>query len=122
MSDLDFKLEYFKGDTASDEGVYIQLRSNPSGFIKLVSREEYNLLAEEDLVTIVTALFACPGVVRVAVQAYRVWIEKSPVFGWSEVLGPVIEQLRIDTGQLGVNELPGSPTYLKSNTERRSTN
>ena len=122
MSNLDFKLEYFKGDTASDEGVFIQLRSNPTGFMKLVSREEYSLLAEADLVDVVTALFNCPGVVRLSVQAYRVWIEKSPVFGWSEVLGPVIEQLRIDTGQLGVNELPGSPTYLSSNTERRSTN
>ncbi len=121
MATLGFKLEYFKGDTASDEGVYIQLRSDLTGYMTLISKEAYAKLSDERKTDTMTALFACPGVVQASCQAYRVYVEKSPVFGWSEVLGPVVEAIKVAAECDDLVELPGSPLYLTSDAGRRST-
>lgn len=120
MSDLGFKLEYFKADTASDEAVYIQLRSDLVGYMSLIGKEDYSKLADGKKTAIMTAIFACLGVTQASAQAYRVYIEKSPVFSWTEVLGPVVEAIRVATGNDTITELPGSPTYLTSDAGRRS--
>lgn len=123
MADLEYKLEYFKGvgGGASDEGVYIQLRSDPpyESYISRIGREDYTQLDDDFKTDFLNALFECVGVVSLSVSAYRVYVEKSPVFTWTEVLSPVIEEIRIATETDSVVELPGSPIYLENKDDRR---
>lgn len=123
MSTLEYKLEFFKGvgGGASDEGVYIQLRTDPpyESYISRIGREDYIALQDDYKTDFVTALFACSGVVGVSVSAFRVYIEKSPVFSWTEVLSPIIEEIRIATETDDISELPGSPMYLTDKDDRR---
>lgn len=123
MSTLQYKLEYFKGagGGASDEGVYIQLRSDPpyESYMSQIGREDYVGLEDDRKTDFLNALFECEGVVELSVSAFRVYVEKSPVFSWSEVLGPVIEEIRIATEDDDIEELPGSPLYLTDKNDRR---
>lgn len=119
MAALDFKLEYCRSsDGPSDEGCFIQLRSDISAYTTLVSKESYasGSGTESDLAT---NLFTVPGVVRLALQGFRVYVEKSPVFEWSEVLGPFMVVLQGDVGADSLNELPGSGVKLETLDTRR---
>lgn len=120
MAGLAYKLEYFKGaDGASDEGVYIQMRSDVSSYLKLISKEAY-LRGDGVGSDLATSLFAIPGVVRLALQAHRVYIEKSPVYSWSEILGPAMALLQGDTNTDSLIELPGSGVTLDTADDRRA--
>lgn len=85
---LYYKLEYFQGAAGpTDPGVYIQLRTDLPAYQHVITKEVY--LSSQNTITsdFVTALFGIPGVVRLASQAWRLYIEASPVFKWDEVLG-----------------------------------
>lgn len=58
--------------------------------------------------SVVTGLFNIPGITEVATQAYRVWIMKSPLYKWSEVIPPVLEFLRSTLEQDDILELDNS--------------
>lgn len=119
MAVLEFKLEYFKGDGgATDEGCFIQLRSEITAYCTLVSKEAY-VRGQGTTSTLATNIFAVPGVVRAALQSFRVYIEKSPVFTWEETLGPVMVVLMQDTGTTGLSELLGSGITLTTENDRR---
>lgn len=123
MAALEYKLEYYKGaqGNATDEGVYIHLRTDPPGYQTIISKETYWSPENEiNRIAIANRLFDVPGVVRIAIQAWRVYIEKSPVFKWEEVTPGVLEVLRDTTGSSGITELPGSGFTLTSDKDRRS--
>jgi hypothetical protein len=67
-----------------------------------------------------TGLFNLQGVVELAINSYRVWILKAPLYQWSEVLNNVIEYLRVSLGQNTTTALPGSGFTLNNSGQRRS--
>lgn len=123
MAALEYKLEYYKGagGGASDEGVFIHLRTDPPAYQTVITKEVYwsaeNAANHTDLVN---QLFDVPGVVCLSCQAWRVYVEKSPVFKWDEVLADVLSILETNTGSSGVTELPGSGLTLTTDKDRRS--
>lgn len=119
--DLVFKLEYFKGvGGASDEGVFIQLKSDVPAYSTKVTKEDYVNGVGGTASDFMDGIFSVSGVVVAASQAFRVYVEKSPLFEWSEVLGPLMEFVRIQVGADNLEEAVGSPTTLTSENDRRS--
>lgn len=117
MAVLEYKLEYFKG---ADEGCYIQLRTEVPAYQHIIAKEVYFSTDNKVHSDFCTAVFNVPGVVRLSSQAWRLYIEKSPVFTWSEVLGPVMAVLMEFTDCTSLHELQGSGVTLTSDTDRRS--
>jgi hypothetical protein len=117
--DLLFKLEYFKGlGGASDEGVFIQLKTELPAYMPKTSKEKYYESAERTAFT--DGIFAIPGIVTAASNSFRVYVEKSPIFTWSQILGPLLTHIRISVGADSLIEAPGSPLTLTTENDRRS--
>jgi hypothetical protein len=117
--DLLFKLEYFKGlGGASDEGVFVQLKTEVPVYMSKTTKEAYYELGETS--DFMDGIFAIPGVVIAASNSFRVYIEKSPIFTWSEILGPLLEHIRVSVGADSLIEAAGSPTTLTTENDRRS--
>lgn len=88
MATLQYKLEYFQGAAGpTDPGVYIQLRTDLPAYQAVITKEIYFSAENSTTSPFVTAVFGVPGVVRLASQAWRLYVEASPVFKWDEVLG-----------------------------------
>jgi len=118
--DLVFKLEYFKGiGGASDEGVFIQLKTEVPAFQSKIRKEEY-FSASTTPSAFMNGIFLVPGVVVAASNSFRVYLEKSPLFNWSQVLGPVMEFIRVAVGATNLEEASGSPTTLSTRNDRRT--
>jgi hypothetical protein len=122
---LDYKLEFNTPTGPSDDSVYIHLRVDVPKYISRVGKEEYELLDPSDQDAFFDGLFAVPGVVEISVKAFRVWIMKSPIFNWEEVIVPVLAFLQGFYGEDTFNQLPGSAnqdglgTRLESEKQRR---
>lgn len=122
MAALEYKLEYYKGagGGATDDGAFIHLRTDSPAYQQIISKETYwsaeNSASHTDLVN---HLFDVPGVVRLACQAWRIYVEKSPVFKWDEVMPGVLNVLQTDTSSTSLSELPGSGLTLASDNDRR---
>lgn len=118
--DLVFKLEYFKGiGGASDEGCFIQLKTDVPAYCSKIGKEEY-VLGGGTPSDFMDGIFSVPGVVVAGAGAFRVYVEKSPLFEWTEVLGPLLEFIRTEVGADNLEEAIGSPTTLTSENDRRS--
>lgn len=110
MAVLQFKLEYFHGASGpTDDGVFIQLRTEVAAYQHIITKEVYFSNENSNHSDFVTALFNIPGVVRVSSQAWRVYVEKSPVFKWTEVLGVPVEQ-----GVSLLDGMPPSPSVMNT--------
>ena len=121
MAQLAYKLEYYQGAAGpADEGVFIQLRTDVPAYQHVITKEVYFGPENTNHSEFCNALFNIAGVVRLSSQAHRLYIEKSPVFTWQEILGPVFNVLNYYTGTSGVVELPGSGVTLSSVDDRRS--
>lgn len=104
---LDFRLEFLYDESDSaDAGVYIHMRQDPPVYQDHVTKEDFAISEEPE--DFVSALFEIEGVVEVSVKAYRVWIMKSPVFTWLEVLTPTMNTLKTLLGESTLNMLPAS--------------
>jgi hypothetical protein len=119
---LDYKLEYFKGvgGGATDEGVFIQLRTDVPAYTHIIAKEDYFNLPSSSQNAFMTGLFGIAGVVRASSQAHRLYYEKSPVFTWEEMNPTVLAYLAAQIGVGDPNELPGSPITLEGTNNRRS--
>ena len=133
-----FKLEYFHGAGGpTDDGVFIQLRHEVPAYQHVITKEVYFSSENQNHSDFATALFNVYGVVRLSSQAWRVYIEKSPVFKWDEVLGipmipgrPVVNSVPASNSVLNVimtfcscqtvEELQGSGITLTSQSDRRA--
>lgn len=106
---LQYKLEYvYDEGNPSDDSVYIQLRVNPPIYRSHTDKEDYDVLPEEEKHPFLTNLFTIAGVTEVSSRAYRVWLMKSPVYSWQEVLDPVLNFLKNWYSESSLEKLPGS--------------
>ena len=109
MPNLQYKLEYNWDDTdPADAGVYVQLRDNVPVYRSHTDKEVYDVLPEEEKHPWLTGLFNIAGVTELSSRAYRVWLMKSPVYSWQEVLLPTLSFMRDWFSYDGLEELPGS--------------
>lgn len=108
---LQYKLEYIYDEgNPSDDSVYIQLRVNPPIYRSHTDKEDYDVLPEEEKHPFLTNLFSIAGVTEVSSRAYRVWLMKSPVYSWQEVLDPILNFLKNWYSESSLEPLPGSGT------------
>jgi len=122
---LEYKLEFNTPSGAADDSVYIHLRVDPV-YRTRIGKEAYSLLDAADKQPLITELFDIAGVVEISTKAHRVWLMKSPIFSWQEVLQPVLFLLRDRFGETSISPLPGSAEIdgsglrLDSDTNRRT--
>lgn len=106
---LQYKLEYsYDESKSSDSSVYIQIRRDPPVYQARIDKEDYDALPSNLKDDFLTSLFNVAGVTELSSRAYRIWIMKSPVFSWQEVLTPVLNYLADFYGETGIESLPGS--------------
>lgn len=109
MSDFQYKLEFSYDSSASaDASVFIQMRDNPPIYQDRIEKEVYDLLAQSSKSDFLTALFNIAGVVELSSKAYRIWLMKSPVYSWQEVLVPTLAYLSYYFQHDRLSPLPGS--------------
>jgi hypothetical protein len=109
MTQLIYKLEYvFDDSTAADESVFIHIRDNPPIYQSRITKESYDILPEEEKNEFLTQIFNMAGVTELSSKAYRLWVMKSPVYNWKEVMDPSIDYLRTFFGHTDTQSLPGS--------------
>jgi hypothetical protein len=120
MAAFQYKLEYLKDDELpQDPAVFIHLRVNTPIYMTKIKKENYDIgTFKHDWMT---GIFNIGGVVEAASQAYRVWLMKSPVFQWDEVIPPLIWFMADYLGLSPIQELPGSGITLNAVTDRRPT-
>lgn len=106
---LQYKLEYsYDENSRSDSSVFIQLRRNPPIYQAHIDKEDYDILPDEQKHEFLTSLFNIAGVTELSTRAYRVWLMKSPVYTWEEVMLPVLYYMAGYYGDSGIEPLPGS--------------
>lgn len=109
MANFFYKLEFVFDDTApGDASVFIQMRNNPPIYQDHITKEEYDILPDEEKNDFLTHLFAFAGVVELSTKAYRIWLMKSPVYHWDEVLVPILYYLTAYYSYDTYEALPGS--------------
>lgn len=126
MASFLYKLEFvYDGTSAADASVFVQMRDNPPIYQRRIRKEDYDVLSEEEKDDFLTHLFAFAGVVEVSAGAYRLWMMKSPVYSWEEVLTPIMYYLTSYFGyddfrpMAGSGNLDGTGFSLDSITQRR---
>lgn len=114
MAELLYRLEYVKDSkVAMDEGVFIQTNLELPEF-KKVEKENYEGDSE-----FLDRFFGIDGVVSVEAASFRLYIEKSPVFNWEEVLPDAIAELVDALGATGISRHSGLSIRLDSIEQRR---
>lgn len=104
---LDYRLEYIYLEEG-DDSVFIHTRQDPSAYQDRIGKEDYNALEASEKSNWVTALFGVAGVVELSSKTHRVWIMKSPVYEWDEVIDGVLAAMKTELSETELNELPGS--------------
>lgn len=117
MADLQFKLEYVKFDNA-DDGCFIHTRQDVPEYRTFLYREDYFVGNDDGKTPFMTGLMEINGVIGVATQCFRTYVEKSPVYTWTEVLGPVVEALRVALNLTNKVELADSGNTVPATSRR----
>jgi hypothetical protein len=94
--------------------------TTPSNTYYMQANYDYGIGTSGSGAAFITGLFNIPGVVELAVTAYRVWAMKGITYDWADILPNIIEYLRINLDQDGVIELSGSGRVVQTG-QRRST-
>ena len=106
---FEYKLEFtYDETTPSDSSVYIQMRRNTPIYQSHITKEDYDVLPDIQKNAFLTGLFNISGVVELSTKAYRIWVMKSPVFNWEEVLTPLLYYVANFYGESAITSLPGS--------------
>ena len=106
---LQYKLEpIYEGGSPADDSIFIQLRYNPPVYRSRTDKEDYDVLPEEEKHPFLTMLYNVAGVTEVSCRAYRVWVMKSPVYSWQEVLTPTLHLMKDWFSEDSLEPLPGS--------------
>jgi|GEM_PF-4730047 hypothetical protein len=123
---LKYFLEFnYDESTRSDSAVYIHLRQNPPVYKPQIDKEDYDVLPVDQKHIFLTSIFNIAGVTEVSSRAYRIWLVKSPIYTWEEVVLPVLYYISTFFGESGIEEIPGSGkpngsgNTLPSPTQRR---
>lgn len=123
---LFYKLEYLTDESENaDDAVYIHYRFNPPFYLAHIDKEEYDILPDEEKHEFATVLFNIQGVVELSLKAYRIWLMKSPIYTWQEVIDPVLAYITFYHGEdeaiaiQGSADVNGKGSRLKKVNERR---
>src|SRR4051812_15596106 len=109
MSDFLYKLEFIYDDgSPADASVFIQMRDNVPIYQAHIAKEDYDVLPDDQKNDFLTHLFNIAGVVELSTKAYRIWMMKSPVYSWEEILLPTLTYLVDYFHYDDYAELPGS--------------
>ena len=84
------------------------MRLNTPVYQAHIDKEDYDVLDEGLKHEFLTGIFNISGVVELSTKAYRIWLMKSPVFTWEEILLPVLYFTANYYGEGTISELPGS--------------
>lgn len=117
MANLDYRLEYVKIDN-HDDGVFVHVRTDVPEYRSFVYRDDYFVGADDVRTGFFNGVMNTPGVTGGASQAFRLYITKSPVFSWSEILGPIMEWLKTNVTADGLNELYDSGNTVLAESRR----
>ena len=98
----------YEDGSPADDSTFIQLRVNPPIYRSRTNKEDYDVLPEEEKHPFLTAIFNIAGITEVSSRAYRLWVMKSPVYTWQEVLDPTLYYIMSYYGESSLNQLPGS--------------
>jgi hypothetical protein len=115
---LQYKLEYYKNDNEpEDDSVYIHIRRNTPIYQNKIDKETYELGANRN--DWMDGIFNIGGIVEASSRAYRLWVSKSPIWEWDEVLPPLLYFMKDYLEEDSLEELPGSGISLNSSHDRR---
>lgn len=104
---LRYRLEYTYDETIrSDMSVFIHLRQNTPIYQARIDKEDYDISTTKH--PFLTGLFNIAGVTEVSTRAYRIWLMKSPIYTWEEVLYPVLWYCAFWYQHDSLAALPGS--------------
>ena len=104
---LRYRLEYTYDETIrSDTSVFIHLRQNTPIYQARIDKEDYDISANKH--PFLTGIFNVSGVTEVSTKAYRIWLMKSPIYTWEEVLLPVLTYCAFWYQHDSLAQLPGS--------------
>ncbi len=104
-----YKLEFVYDESApADSSVFIQMRDNPPTYMVHTTKEDFDILSIDQKDPFIKALFDISGIHEMSIKTYRIWIMKSPVYSWTEILNPVLYYLANFYGYVGITALPGS--------------
>lgn len=104
---LRYKLEYtFDDTTRSDSSVFIHFKQNVPIYQTRIDKEDYDISITKH--PFLTGLFNISGVTELSTKAYRIWLMKSPIFSWEEVLYPVLWYCAFWYQHDSLAQLPGS--------------
>ena len=104
---LRYRLEYTYDDKIrSDTSVFIHLRQNTPIYQSRIDKEDYDITSQKH--PFLTGLFNIAGVTEISTKAYRVWLMKSPIYTWEEVLYPVLWFIAYWYQHDSLAQLPGS--------------
>lgn len=123
---LEYKLEFNNPDGKNDDGALIHVKNVFNAFQDTIGKEDYLALDPADKQALITGLFNIEGVTEVQTTAFRIWIMKSPIYSWAEVMQPVLFYLRDQFGETelsplaGSAEIDGSGLRLGTETGRRT--
>jgi hypothetical protein len=104
---LRYRIEFSQDEnTRSDSAAYIHIRQIPPIYQTAIDKEDYETSLTKH--PFITGIFNISGVCEVSVKAYRIWLVKSPIFTWQEVLTPVLLYLANWFQNDSIVALPGS--------------
>ena len=119
MAALYYRSEFLKDDNnASNEAVYLQLRGSPQAddWMDSTRKQDY----EYGTSVLADAIFGVAGVTELSIQPFRVWMSKSPIYSFEEIIPTVLFLIQDSLGLTSNEELPGSPVYLGKVKDRLS--
>jgi hypothetical protein len=117
---MQYKLEFLKNEEVEqDPSVYIHLRSTPPVYMHQTDKETYQNDNNPDRHPWMDGIFNVGGVVEASSLAYRVWVSKSPVYSWDEVIPPLLTFMASQLGEGDPEEMLGSGVTLDSVLQRR---
>ena len=112
---LMYKLEYiYDSGAPSDCAVFIHLRDAPPVYLAHITKEDYDWLDSSLKNDFASGLLNVAGLTEISIKAYRVWLMKSPVYTWEEVLIPVLYFIAESLGKSGIFAIQGSADYTGS--------
>lgn len=106
-----YKIELLKDESRpADDSAFIHLKENPPYYIGRTDKEDYDILPDADKNDFATSILDVSGVVELSITAYRIWVMKTPLYTWKEVLDPIVALLVSNFGEDGSEPTNGSPT------------
>lgn len=117
MAILYYRAEFLKDESSSsNEAVFLQLRGSPfaEDWIERVRKQDYL----DGTSALADAILGVAGVTELSIQPFRVWLSKSPIYSFDEILPTVLFLIQDSLGLTDVEELPGSPVYLSQAKDR----